>query len=556
METHRYSTSNQDGRPTLLDTLLQPRSPRSSTGLEERIRNKIFPLQPASSIIRWRQIESQCPSPIPLEEPTTSFLSESDFFALTKRYDFEANSGTTNYTSGTSVKMPSGSSTIGTSTPSAIPHAKEGNVAQVTPRSILEPGHLPRRPDFSPPSKLMGFLNDGKQDFMRSASLSTLSTSSPCPNARRLSVRGPQDESDDDPYVGHPSPVIRSVQGDIRMGINFSLDPDNWSNIIEGDRQLEVEFSFLEPICENIPAVSIECNLAAIAMSWVGAFKGGRVTPESKHDDSHAVRLPRLAPGHKLSITYQIPFKDERFDSLASKNGQKALRSSNVSGDCDSGISNAESMVLRLASCNNLNECVTESSENEDNVSETLLDSSLEKPREASDVQPVAKVFKSSGPEYLLTESRASRWKRQCVFLGLLIVFACFYRQGTEDDGRSLASGLFFPFKIDSPKNTRWIHNCLQWSKGRLSTSTSKSGWKQDTKSKATEDERRTCVIEPQTPYASFPSTKQPGQGRIEAIQVEYQAAGIDKHQVAGRKSSQKPLLDWIDNALGWKDDR
>ena len=181
---------------------------------------------------------------------------------MTNRYDFEANSGMTNDTSGTSVKLPSGSSTIGISTPSAIPDTKEGNVAQVTPRSILESGHWPLRPEISPPSKLMGFLNDGKQDSMRSASHSTLSTSSSCLSARRLSVRGPEDESDDDPYVSHPSPVIKSVQGDIRMGINFNFDADDWSNIFEGDRQLEVEFSFSEPMYGNVPAVSIECNLA------------------------------------------------------------------------------------------------------------------------------------------------------------------------------------------------------------------------------------------------------------------------------------------------------
>lgn len=296
-------------------------------------------------------------------------------------------------------------------------------------------------------------------------------------------------------------------------------------------------------------------------MSWVDALKGGPVTPEPKYDDSHAVRLPKLAPGRKLSITYRIPSKDKRFYSLASKKGHKAPCASNVSGDYDSEISNAESMVLGFASCNQLNESVTASSEDEENMSATLLYSGLEKPRETFEVQPAAEDFKSAGLKCLLTESRDSTWKRRGVFLGLLIIFACFYRQGTQDDGRSLASGLFLPFKIDSSHNTQPTnsgrrHNSLQWSKRRLSTSPmSKSGWKQDTKPKVTEDEGRTCAIEPRTSYASFPSTKQRGQGRIEATQG-YQAAGIDKHQAAGRKSSQKPLLDWIDHALGWKGDR
>ena len=208
--------------------------------------------------MRWKQIEAESLSLIPFERAITSYPRESLPLDKTGFCDFEAKSDSA---SAGSSRSPSGS-TVVISTPPASSYEKEGDMTHVTPRSILELGHLPRQLDFSPPSKLMGFLNDGKQDFEKSASPSTPSTSRLWTDAQRSSGQGREDEYDDDPYAGHLSPVVKYLQDDIRIGINVRPSPDDGSNVIGGDHQLEVEYSLSMPRGENIPTISIECNLA------------------------------------------------------------------------------------------------------------------------------------------------------------------------------------------------------------------------------------------------------------------------------------------------------
>lgn len=135
-------------------------------------------------------------------------------------------------------------------------------MTHVTPRSILELGYSPRQLDFSPPSKLMGFLDERKQGSEQSASSSTLSTSGPWTGAQRLSVRGREDKYDDDPYTRHISPIVQYLQDDTVIGINVRVSPNHDSNVTRGHHELEVEYSFSLLRGENVPAISIQCNLA------------------------------------------------------------------------------------------------------------------------------------------------------------------------------------------------------------------------------------------------------------------------------------------------------
>ena len=261
------------------------------------------------------------------------------------------------------------------------------------------------------------------------------------------------------------------------------------------------------------------------------------MTQEFNRDNRHALRPPILTPGNKLSITYRLPRKDESFQSSAAEDEPQAFCSHDVSEDYDSQCSNADPAESELTSCNTAPEVsVAELLKEQDaTVAESVLYSDLEKPRGPAELKPVAKFVKSWGLRSVLTKSRTRRWIRQGIFLGLVILFVYFYRHGTQDEGRSLTSGLFSPLGIDSPHDSQTVnrrrrHNSAQ-------------------------DEETQCATKSQNTCASFPSIAQPGASGIEVTKVEYQLRRGGGGQIGGERVSQRPLLDWIDHALGWKGD-
>lgn len=296
-------------------------------------------------------------------------------------------------------------------------------------------------------------------------------------------------------------------------------------------------------------------------MSWVDESNSGRVIPELNHDGRHALRLPRLTPGSKISIAYRLPLRDTPYRSSAAEEGPQELYS-DVCNDSDSQNSNADPTEPELTSYISEPETsVRESLEDEDaTISEPLPYSGLKKPRGAVELKAVPKAAESLGPTSIPTKSRARRWTRQgVVVVGLILLFIYFYRHGTRDDGRGLVSGLFIPIRINSSYDTQTVnricrHTSLQWPKGLLSTlSTSGNDWMHNRMPKVTQDEERNHAINAQILSASFSSIKQPGPSSIEDTKVEYQVVGSNGGQVRGERVSQKPLLDWIDHALGWK---